>query len=212
MTEKQNEIIGFIEKDVSRFQFPKRYEHTLSVLGECRYYAEKLGLDEDEKYTLFRSAILHDISKDLFEIKQRKICRKNGLVYRNSPVTHQDTGAYFAIEKYGEEIVDKDVFSAISKHTTGGEKMNACDMILFIADYTEPLRKYKNCIGSREYIHEKCEKIDKSNRECVMELLFEAVAKICRETIHYLEEIGADIDERTKKTYAMAIGALSKEK
>ncbi|MBQ0126305.1 MAG: bis(5'-nucleosyl)-tetraphosphatase (symmetrical) YqeK, partial [Clostridiales bacterium] len=136
------QIIDFLKEDIKKYESPKRAEHTLGVLSECEYFADKLGLDADERYDVCVAALLHDIAKDIPQKKKIKFCESENIPYSESAVHHQDMGGTLARKLYGSEIVSDAVFSAVSKHTTGSPDMSVCDMILYIADYTEPGRKY----------------------------------------------------------------------
>ena len=44
------------------------------------------------------------------------------------------------------------MLSAIRKHTVGAAEMSIFDQIIFLSDYIEPTRKYKNCIDTYDYV------------------------------------------------------------
>lgn len=199
------ELIGYLKGEAEKYESKERYAHSLGVMAECGYFCDKLAFTARERDVLMCAGILHDIAKDLPENEVRALCARGGIEYSTSPTLHEDTGAAFIAEKYATVLGDltPDVVSAVSKHTTGGEPMSMCDMALFIADFTEPGRKYKNCIMAREYIHAECEKIEKNDRAAAELLLARAVYDICRETIAHLIDKGAEIDPRTAATEAL---------
>lgn len=191
----------FLKNDIRKYESAGRYAHSLSVYEECMYFAGVFGLGRDETDVLERASLLHDIAKDISEDEKKRLCLKAGIAYSDSPVLHQDIGAVFAEELYGNETVDGHVASAISKHTTGGCGMNICDKILFVADYTEPTRKYQICADSRKKLHAMCENLkNPSRRECER-VITEGVLFICAQTIEHLKEQGRYIDTRTLDTY-----------
>lgn len=202
MTERQAEIIEFLKADVSRIEDAKRFSHTLGVAEDCEYYADVVGLGEDDRFALTCAALLHDITKNLPRDEAEALCKRHGLKYSDLPTLHQDTCAPYIKEHYGNipEIADERVLSAVSKHTTGGDDMSLCDMILFIADFTEPGRKYENCVKAREYIRLECENINKNDKNACVKVIESAVASICRMTIDHLKTKHAPIDKRTSKT------------
>ena len=53
-------------------------------------------------------------------------------------VLHAPAGAVLASEKFG--VQDKEILSAIRKHTIGGPKMSPLDALIYTADFIEPLR------------------------------------------------------------------------
>ena len=113
---------------------------------------------------------------------------------------HQLSGAEYARELLGSDIVNDAVYSAVSKHTTGGSVMSLTDKLLFIADYTEAGRTHEMCRKMREYLHEKCEKIVKA--EEARQVINEVALKIIISTMQYLAETGAALDPRINEARA----------
>ena len=143
------EITEMLKSEVKKYQCEQRYLHTLSVYDECKKLADIFQISAEEREKLLCAALLHDITKDMDGKTQIELCNKYGIEPPKSekdpmPTVHQDTGAFFAREKFGEEIVDDTVFYAIASHTTGREGMSNIDKMLFLADYIEPRRKYKS--------------------------------------------------------------------
>lgn len=192
--------INFLIDDIKKYEKEERYNHSISVYHECEYFASKLKLSDDEKNTLFKAAILHDIAKNVTVDKAKSLCETIGIEYNDTPVLHQDIGAAYALELYGNEIVDENVCSAISKHTTGGDNMNMCDMVLFIADYSEPTRKHEICIQTRNRIHSKLDGITSDKKACTI-CLMEEILEISKQTIDHLLDKRFIVDDRTNKTY-----------
>lgn len=193
---EREDVINFLKGEAERLQTQKRFSHTLGVLSECEYFCDVFALSDEERYVLRRAALLHDITKCFSDEEQLCICRAHNIDRPLSPTLHQETGACYISEKYND-IVDDEVISAVKKHTTGDESMSICDMVLFISDFTEPGRKYDDCIKMREYIHAECEKIDKKDRSAVNLLLCKAVAMICEIS---LSHISGEVDSRTENT------------
>ena len=202
MTDRQAEIIDFLKTDVSRIEDAKRFSHTLGVVEECGFYADVAGLGEDDRFALACAALLHDVTKGLPQDEAMALCERHGVKYSDSPTLHQDTCAPDIKEPYGDvpELTDERVLSAVSKHTTGGDDMSLCDMILFIADFTEPGRKYENCVKAREYIRLECANINKNDKNACVKVIENAVAAVCRMTIDHLKSKHVHIDGRTLKT------------
>jgi len=202
LTEQQVNIIESLKADVAKAEDKKRYAHTLGVVGECDFYADVVGLDGDSRFALECAALLHDVTKNLPRDEAIALCRRHGIRYSDSPTLHQDTCAPYIKEHYGKvrEICSDTVLSAVSKHTTGGADMSATDMILYIADFTEPGRKYENCVRAREYIRKECENINKNDKNACIEMLERAVMTICKMTIEHLSGKHSYIDRRTGET------------
>ena len=201
------QIIDFLKTDIRKYESPERYGHTLSVLGECVYLADVFGVAGDDRLCLMIAALCHDITKEMPDDESRAFCTRHGIKYVDSPVLHQDTAPAFIVEKYGDipEIVDKRVLSAVSLHTTGSPVMSVCDMILFVADFIEPTRKYEDCKKAREYIRSECEKISKNKEAADVKILCDAVVSISRNTLDHLKKRGREIDQRTVETASKGV-------
>ncbi|MDR3349576.1 MAG: bis(5'-nucleosyl)-tetraphosphatase (symmetrical) YqeK [Acidaminococcales bacterium] len=122
---------------------PKRYEHSVSVMCEAAVLAEHHNLDP-EKIRI--AALLHDCGRESANHEAPRKAREMGLsvspIEEAQPVLlHARMGAAIAREKY--RITDAEILKAISLHTTGGKNMSELDMVIFLADYTEPARVQK---------------------------------------------------------------------
>jgi predicted HD superfamily hydrolase involved in NAD metabolism len=142
------------------------------------------------------AALLHDITKTFTDEEQEALFDKYGIdIPSELPTMHEKTGAYFAREIFGEEVVDDEIFSAISCHTTGKAGMSVLDMIIFIADFTEKTRAHRSCIDMREYLHRECEKIDGEHQKAEM-LLRNVTLRIIANTLSFLALKKRKIDLR----------------
>ncbi len=143
-----------IKNKVKSYQNEKRYSHTIGVSEEARELAKIFLPEKEDK--LFLAGLLHDITKELNKDEQLKMCDKYGIEVPQNIVPkllHAKTGAEFALELYGGEIVDNEVYSAIYYHTTGKENMTLFEMIIYLADYIEKGRTFEDCIILREYFY-----------------------------------------------------------
>ncbi len=162
-------LIGRIRAELPSLISGKRLEHTYSVEKEALWIADfflssgasgtsahDVKACTDTAFTendVSAAALLHDCTKQRTDEEQRTLCAHYGVpvnAFTSSAVLHAFTGAHFAREKYA---VNDAVFSAIFRHTTGGEEMSLLDKILFVADYTEPLRTYETCRAARDFLH-----------------------------------------------------------
>lgn len=187
-----------IKNIVAVYEGEKRFAHTLAVINEAEYISRKCLFSNEKREKTLLAALLHDITKKFSESEQKEMFRKYGIdVPASAPTMHEKTGAYFAREIFGADTVDDEVFSAIYCHTTGKENMSMTDMAVFIADYTEETRKHTACREMREYLHEKCEKID-SDRSAEA-LLRNVTLRIIDNTLCYLLSQKQQIDIGTVK-------------
>ena len=146
----------FIKATVKVFQKDKRYKHTLGVANEALNLGRIFLPTKLEK--LYFAGLLHDITKDFGTEKQLETCRKFGI---DVPLTlapklfHSKTGAYFARDIFGAELVDSEVFSGILYHTTGRANMSLFEIIIYLADYIEDGRTFEDCVYLREYFYDR---------------------------------------------------------
>ena len=165
----------------------KRFVHSIGV----EYTAASLAFVHGADVTKARIAgLLHDNAKCIPTEEKLKKAKKFGLpiskVEKDNPdLLHGKLGAYFAQEKYG--IKDPDILSAITYHTTGHPDMCLMDKIIFVSDYIEPNRKMIRDLT--EIRKEAYEDLDK----CIIHIL--------KNTLEYLDDKNAVIDDLTRETY-----------
>lgn len=203
MNPNTERILEKIKAELLRYEEPQRIEHTLGVLGECRFFADFFRLDEEEERALLTAALLHDLAKSVPEDEEPALFARYGIAGADAtpPVRHQFLGAPMAKEAFGEEIVSDAVVSAIGCHTTGKPGMSRLDKMLFVADFTEAGRKYRSCTEMREYLHSKCAKLNANDASAKERLLNDVVKRILGYTITYLVEKGKDVDIETVLTW-----------
>lgn len=190
-----------IAERVRSLQSEKRFRHTLYVVKEAEYIAKMCAFGEAETQKARLAALLHDITKCFSDEEQEEMVKKYGVSIPSEPPTvHEKTGAHFARELFGKDVVDDDIFSAIFCHTTGKAGMSALDMAIFIADFTEETREHGACRDMRAYLHAECERIN-GEREKAQELLREVTQKILGNTISFLTLKKRKIDLRTVEAW-----------
>lgn len=132
------EIVSYLRESLS----PQRLEHILRVAETARGLALAHGLDAERAYT---AALLHDNARELPGHKLLEECRKRGMAIlpideiNPIPRLHGLLGASIARERFG--ITDPELLDAISSHTLGRVGMTPLEMVVFLADYTEPGRR-----------------------------------------------------------------------
>jgi nicotinate-nucleotide adenylyltransferase len=190
-----------IKEKVRSLQSEKRFCHTLAVVKEAGYIAEKCAFGEAKAEKAALAALLHDITKCFSDAEQTEMAAKYGITEPyEAPTAHEKTGAHFARELFGSATVDDEIFSAIYCHTTGKEGMSALDMAVFIADYTEETREHAVCRETRAYLHAECEKLN-GEREKAEALLREVTMKIIASTLSFLTLKKRKIDLTTVKAW-----------
>jgi nicotinate-nucleotide adenylyltransferase len=121
----------------------KRMAHVLGTEGEAVRLAARYGADETDARM---AALLHDCTKKLDMEQQLALCRQYGIeldeLEQNAlKLLHAKTGAAIAQHVYG---LSDAVCSAIRWHTTGRADMTKLEMILYLADYIEPSREFRD--------------------------------------------------------------------
>lgn len=140
--------ISFLKKHLSQ----ERFLHTLAVEKEAISLAERYGVDIC-KASL--AGLLHDCAKWFSDEELIKLARSYNIPLSiwdiSSPqILHAPVGSIFVREYFG--IKDRDVLSAIWKHTTGDREMSTLDKIIFIADYIECNRDFPGVSHLREIV------------------------------------------------------------
>lgn len=125
---------------------PKRLAHSLSVGLTAERLAAIYGV---EPYLARVAGILHDWEKVL--PARESIARASGLgielgveLALVEPLLHGMIAARELPERFPE--LPDDVWQAIDRHTLGNAHMSPLDMVVFVADGIEPLRKPADAI------------------------------------------------------------------
>lgn len=120
----------------------KRWAHCRSVASYSYDLARRWGADPMKGYL---AGIFHDIAREMPERQLLSIALDYG--HQLSPqeeqypiLLHGFVSAVVAQENYG--IADREILSAMEKHTLGAENMSLLDKIIYLADEIEPLRCY----------------------------------------------------------------------
>lgn len=174
-----------LQKKLKKELDSARFQHTLGVM----YTSAALAMAHDGDLMKAQVAgLLHDCAKCIPSKKKLKLCEQKHLdvsdYEKNNPfMLHARLGAVLARDMYG--VHDPDVLSAIEWHTTGKPEMTKLEKIIFIADYMEPGR---------------CKASDLPEvRRLAFRDLDRCMYVICRDTLVYLEESGAQIDPMTQR-------------
>lgn len=122
---------------------PSRFSHVLGTEETAAKLAVRWGVDEE---TARRAALLHDCTKILNMEQHMALCRQYGrepdeLERQEEPLLHALTGAAVAGEVFG---VAPEIESAIRYHTTGKAAMTTLEKIIYLADYIEPTRAFRD--------------------------------------------------------------------
>lgn len=182
-----------IEKHFEKFQKCDRFKHSKSVVKMALTLNKihNLGIDE-EKIKL--AGLLHDYAKAYpIDIQKKcleeqindKVIKQNINELEKAPlIWHGFIGPELIHYEFG--IFDGEVDDAIFYHTTGKPNMNNLTKIIFLADYIEPTRKFKEA---------------KIVREIAYHSLDDAVAICLEKTINHLNKNNQFIYPLTIETW-----------
>ncbi|HHY39081.1 MAG TPA: HD domain-containing protein [Clostridia bacterium] len=137
-------------KKLKRRLTAERLEHSLSVADTACFLAKVHGLSVEKAYI---AGLLHDVARDMpyrvLLVYARKSHIPVGRIELEEPVLlHAPVGAEVARREFG--VTDEYVLKAISRHTTGCPGMSALDLVLYVADYIEPRRRFGGFRGDSQ--------------------------------------------------------------
>lgn len=142
-TKAQKARLAEYEADLKKqlISKPARFDHSLSVSFTAERMALAYGVDPYEARV---AGMLHDWSKALSTENQLEKAEMLGLDFGVDltlvkPLLHGSIAARVLPVLYPE--LSADVLQAIDRHTLGHAHMSPLDMIIFVADGIEPLRK-----------------------------------------------------------------------
>jgi predicted HD superfamily hydrolase involved in NAD metabolism len=117
---------------------PGRFRHTQGVVKTALGLAKRHRINQKKAAT---AAWHHDCAKALEQETMKALlgaARADALERRMPPLWHAPVGAYLARREFG--VSDPEILRAIRMHSTGAPGMTRLQMLLFVADYTEPGR------------------------------------------------------------------------
>lgn len=124
-----------------------RAKHVLSTEEEAARLAAVYLPEKAEKVRI--SALLHDITKEYDAKRQLQIFAEFGIIVDNvmlaSPKVFHAKTAALLIPREFPAYADPEVISAVRNHTTGCADMSVMDMLIYLADYIEPTRRFADC-------------------------------------------------------------------
>lgn len=140
---EQLDEIAKLERDLSvqLAAKPKRLAHSLSVARCAEWMAAVYGADP---FSARCAGILHDWWKAASADEQIAEAKRLGIDFgvpleKVQPLLHGLIAARTLPGRYPE--LPAEIWQAISRHTTAAKDMSCLDMVLFVADGIEPLRR-----------------------------------------------------------------------
>ena len=180
------EVFNKFEEEIRKVLKPERYWHSVSVALTAANIASIYDVDKDEAII---SGLLHDYAKNMTIEEQLKMCDEYKLALSDEDkkalgCIHGFLSARLAKEKFN---INDNIYNAIYYHTCGRPNMTILEKIIYLSDYIEPLRRFRDKNENvRKLVLEK--KID------------EAIPFACLMTIDYLKQHNEYIHTNTYKT------------
>ncbi len=121
----------------------KRQEHSFSVAHEMVKFAQYYNVDEEKAYV---AGIFHDIARDIsieeILIFSKAVGHIPDRYEEAQPVNLHSFASCYILEN--EDIThDTDILTAVSQHTYGYTGMGVLSSLLYILDFAEPTRHFK---------------------------------------------------------------------
>jgi len=120
----------------------ERFRHVVRVSRTAVLYARRFGLPVTNAML---AALGHDLAREWKDSRILSLAMQDGMPINaeekaNPILLHGRAGAEFLKRKFG--INDEIVLEAIRHHTLGDPTITETGMVLFIADYLEPGRRF----------------------------------------------------------------------
>ncbi|MBU1026839.1 MAG: bis(5'-nucleosyl)-tetraphosphatase (symmetrical) YqeK [Candidatus Margulisbacteria bacterium] len=178
---KRSEIIKKLESALDS----ERFKHSLRVEKAAVALAQKHGVSVKKAS---QAALLHDYARKYDRnslLKEaKKLMVKIDDISRFEPkLLHADISAILAQRDFG--ISDKEVLSAIRKHTVGSPRMTKLEKIIYLADHVEEGRDISGL---------------KQLRKLALRNLNKAIVESTSESLAFLLKKGAPINSGTIQT------------
>ena len=184
-----------IKKTLQSTLKPERYEHSLGTAECAKELAKKFGLNEEKAYV---AGLLHDCAKCFSKEKLKEIINNHLEVDEcellNHKTFHAPVSAYVAEKDFGVE--DKEILSAIRRHTLGKTDMTDFEKIVFLADKIEPKTRDKDYSAMVRKVLDEENGLNKALLICYKSTISSLVArelKICLVTVEIYNNLLANV-------------------
>lgn len=152
MIEITEQMLTELRRQIQARMSPKRLRHTLAVEDMVARLSQ---LYCPQKTVLLRAAaLLHDLTKELSQEEQLRLCVENGILLSerdlHSPKTLHARTAAAVIPLEFPDFADPTVIEAVRWHTVGREGMTLPEQLLYLADYIDDSRTFENCVRLRQ--------------------------------------------------------------
>ena len=156
---------------------PSRYEHTLNVASLAESLARRWGANPDKARL---AGLLHDAGRRFSPHQLARFARgrrlnvpnMNEIIALDPMLLHAYASEHLARTEFG--VADKEVLSAIRRHTLGDRKLSLLDKILYVADATSIDRTHASAAQTRALAYTD---LDSALKNTVAEKLIHATSR-----------------------------------
>ncbi|MCE2401905.1 bis(5'-nucleosyl)-tetraphosphatase (symmetrical) YqeK [Candidatus Poribacteria bacterium] len=183
-----------IQRYLSEKLASERFDHVLSVQETSVALARCHNADV---WKTNLAALLHDVVKwmsddQLYTAAARYEIELDPIEKIMPALLHAIVGVKYAIELF--DVTDLDVLEAIRNHTTGNASMGITAKLIYVADFAEPTREYKEAAQVRKLAETQLE---------------QAVHNVARYKIDFLLQKGWIIHPNTIHTYNSTLANIT---
>lgn len=142
-----------LRQNVERELSPKRFRHVAAVEEMVARLAALYC--PEQTMTLRAAALLHDVTKEWTVEQHASFCEAHGVrVSKQDCVAfktlHARTAAMLIPERF-PQFSDPTVIDAVRWHTTGHKGMTLTEKLLYLADYIDLSRTFRDCVTLRNF-------------------------------------------------------------
>ncbi len=148
------EITEYLKNNLSE----KRFAHCMGVAKTAKSLAEMWGADSS---SAFLAGLVHDCAKEVSYNTAIEKLTESGYAFDGTEkefamLIHAPCGAVLAKELF--EIEDTEILNAVRYHTVGRPHMTVLEKIIYVADFIEPNRSFKEAEALRKLAFEDLDK------------------------------------------------------
>ncbi|OGC06528.1 hypothetical protein A2230_04400 [candidate division WOR-1 bacterium RIFOXYA2_FULL_36_21] len=169
-----------IKKKLKKWLSPLRFAHSVRVQKTAIKLA-KIHKANVEDASI--AGLLHDCGKYVSKEKILTEAKKLKIPINSEEKAHPGTihaNLSFVLSRKKFGVQKKSILLAIKKHTVGSKKMSLLEKIIYLADHTEPERKYKGIEAIRELSFKNMDKaIFKCTSSMIRDLLLQKLPIAC---------------------------------
>lgn len=133
---------------------PTSAAHCEAVARQAAFIAERYGVDVEAARI---GGLLHDWARDmdhdaLVEIAASRGIERGAVGDKVPYLLHAQVGAALIAEEFPG--ISAEIVTAVERHTTGASDMGELDIVVYVADMTEPARDFSGVQELRDAIGE----------------------------------------------------------